>query len=117
MFRDVGPELVDEGDTSMTTAVVQSDEHVIENNPFGRITDKAVHFNVRKGLFAGIIEETLPLRHITAVRLDLTPLGFGDTSTARRCSFVEVSHRHCHNCIRLVAPMGFANSGSEHSWW
>jgi hypothetical protein len=47
-------------------------EHTLTNpsNRFGRVTDIAVHFNVKKGLFAGISQETLPLRHVTAVRLE-----------------------------------------------
>lgn len=39
-------------------------------NRFGQVTNIAVHYNVKKGLFAGISKETLPLRHITAVRLE-----------------------------------------------
>ena len=39
-------------------------------NRFGAVTDKAVQFNVKKGLFAGISKETLPMRHITSVRLE-----------------------------------------------
>ena len=47
-------------------------EHVIMQNLFGTVTDIAVHYNVRKGLLAGISQETLPIRHVTAVRLETT---------------------------------------------
>ena len=47
-----------------------SGEHVIVSNRFGQVTHKAIHFNAKKGLFAGISRETLPMRHVTSVRLE-----------------------------------------------
>jgi hypothetical protein len=45
-------------------------EQPIVSNIFGTVTHTAVRFNVKKWIFAGTSEETLPIRHVTSVRVE-----------------------------------------------
>ena len=45
-------------------------ERILASNRFGIVTNLAVRYRLRKSLFAGTIEEDLPARHITGVRLE-----------------------------------------------
>lgn len=42
------------------------------SNRFGTVTNLAVHYNVKKNVFAGVKREDLIMRHVVAARLETT---------------------------------------------
>lgn len=46
------------------------DERETVSNRFGTVTNLAVHYNVKKSLFAGVKREDLIMRHVVAARLE-----------------------------------------------
>jgi hypothetical protein len=67
---NVTHKMSDKEDEKKPATIPQSAEDVVITNLFGTVTDKAVHFNVKRGLFAGSSQEILPIRHVTSVRLE-----------------------------------------------
>ncbi len=45
-------------------------ERTTVSNRFGTVTNLAVHYNVKKGVFAGARREDLVMRHVVAARLE-----------------------------------------------
>jgi hypothetical protein len=45
-------------------------ETTVVSNRFGTVTNLAVHYNVKKNLFAGTRREDLVMRHVVAARLE-----------------------------------------------
>lgn len=45
-------------------------ERTSVSNRFGTVTNLAVHYNVKKGLFAGTRREDLIMRHVVAARME-----------------------------------------------
>jgi hypothetical protein len=48
-------------------------ERQVVANRFGTVTDLAVHYNVKKSVFAGVKREDLIMRHVVAARLETIP--------------------------------------------
>lgn len=53
-----------------STAPLEPGEQEIASTSFGMVTNRRIRYRYKKGWFSSGVEEDLPLRHVTSVRLE-----------------------------------------------